>query len=362
MKRTLLATFITTLSLGAIADDAYYVTFGAAHTDTEVTKDYFDDYMKHSYDLELSAGYLFDEDTAIELSIVQPSPEQVDGRADVEQARLSGLYFFGYSALKPYISAGVGYGKISTDGGDVENALLSLGYGVQVAVTDNFFARAEVRYDDMINEVVEHNNYVLEAGYRFGAQTTASDYSSANNMTDEVEEKAQAKADEAKAAADKAAADAEAKAKAAAAAKLDSDKDGVIDTADKCTGTPANTSVDTDGCPEFKGSLQGVFFETSSARLTESSKTVLDNAATELKRYPNLSVEVQAFTDSRGSDALNQKISQERANSVRTYLLNKGVSADKITAKGYGEANPVASNETVEGRAANRRVELSVKK
>lgn len=363
MKRTLLATFITSLSLGAIADDAYYVTFGAAHTDTEVTLDYFDDYMKHSYDLELSAGYMFNEDTAIELSIVQPSPEQVDGRADVEQARLSGLYFFGYSALKPYISAGVGYGKVSTDGGDVENALLSLGYGVQVAVTDNFFARAEVRYDDMVNEVVEHNNYVLEAGYRFGSQTTASDYSSANNMTDEADK---TKADaQAKAAAAKAKADADAKAKAAqaaAAAKLDSDKDGVIDTADKCKGTPTNTTVDKDGCPEFKGSLQGVFFETSSARLTESSKTVLDNAATELKRYPNVSVEVQAFTDSRGSDALNQKISQERADSVRTYLLNKGVSADKITAKGYGEANPVASNETVEGRAANRRVELSVKK
>jgi OOP family OmpA-OmpF porin len=370
VKRTLLATVISSLSLGAIADDAYYVTFGAAHTDTEVTKDYFDDYMKHSYDLELSAGYMFNEDTAIELSIVQPSPEQVDGRADVEQARLSGLYFFGYNTLKPYISAGVGYGKVSTDGGAVENALLSLGYGVQVAVTDNFFARAEVRYDDMVNEVVEHNNYVLEAGYRFGTQTTASDYSSANNMTDEADKAkadAQAKADAAKAATEKAKADAMAKAKAeaakaAAAAKLDSDKDGVVNTADKCENTPANTSVDADGCPEFKGSLQGVFFETSSARLTESSKTILDNAAAELKRYPNIAVEVQAFTDSRGSDALNQKISQERANSVRTYLLNKGVDANKVTAKGYGEANPVASNETVEGRAANRRVELSVKK
>jgi OOP family OmpA-OmpF porin len=368
VKRTLLATVISSLSLGAIADDAYYVTFGAAHTDTEVTKDYFDDYMKHSYDLELSAGYMFNEDTAIELSVVQPSPDQIDGRADVEQARLSGLYFFGYNTLKPYISAGVGYGKVSVNDSAAENALLSLGYGVQASVTENFFARAEVRYDDMINETVEHNNYVLEAGYRFGTQTTASDYSSANNMTDDADKAkadAQAKADAAKAAAEKAKADAMAKAeaaKAAAAAKLDSDKDGVVNTADKCENTPANTSVDADGCPEFKGSLQGVFFETSSARLTESSKTILDNAAAELKRYPNISVEVQAFTDSRGSDALNQKISQERANSVRDYLLNKGVDADKITAKGYGEANPVASNETVEGRAANRRVELSVKK
>lgn len=348
MKRTLLATFITSLSLGAIADNAYYVTFGAAHTDTEVTLDYFDDYVKHNYNLELSAGYMFDEDTAIELSIVQPSPEQIDGRIDVEQIRLSGLYFFGDAAVKPYLTAGLGYGKTAAT---VENVLASVGAGLQLAVTDNFFARAEVRYDDMVNEVVEHSNYVLEAGYLFGGKSVATAKDSAsNNMTDEVKEVKEVAKKET------------AVVKKAVVAALDTDKDGVIDTADKCKGTPASTNVDADGCPEFKGSLQGVFFETSSARLTESSKTVLDNAAAELKRYPNVAVEIQAFTDSRGSDALNQKISQQRADSVRTYLLNKGVNADRLTAKGYGEANPVASNETVDGRAANRRVELSVKK
>ena len=73
-------------------------------------------------------------------------------------------------------------------------------------------------------------------------------------------------------------------------------------------------------------------------------------------------IEIQAYTDSRGSDALNQRISEDRAQSVRTYLVEKGVSADKLTAKGYGEANPVATNDTAEGRAQNRRVELAVKK
>ncbi|TNC84081.1 MAG: hypothetical protein CSH37_12180 [Thalassolituus sp.] len=96
--------------------------------------------------------------------------------------------------------------------------------------------------------------------------------------------------------------------------------------------------------------------------MTENSEAILDDVAKELKRYPDLMIEIQAYTDSRGSDALNQRISEDRAQSVRTYLVEKGVSADKLTAKGYGEANPVATNDTAEGRAQNRRVELAVKK
>lgn len=359
MKRTLLATMIAAASASAYAESPYYITFGAAHTDTEVTKEYFDDYIKHSYDLELSGGYMLNDDTALELSIVQPSPEQIDGRADVEQARLSGLFFFGDNTVKPYLTAGLGYGKVSLDGYATENALASVGAGVQFDVTDNFFARAEYRYDDMVNETVEHNNYVLEAGLRFGSDSVSgAAQSTRNNMTDEAEAAAAKQAEEARKAAEAEAA----AAKARLAATIDTDADGVVDVKDKCAGTPADVTVDGDGCPDFKGKLQGVYFETSSAKLTANSETILDGVAAELKRYPDLAVEIQAYTDSRGSDELNLKISEDRAQSVRAYLINKGVSGDQLSAKGYGEANPVASNDTVEGRAQNRRVELSVKK
>lgn len=362
MKRTILVTVMTAMSATAAAEKPYYITFGGAHTDHEVTKEYFDDYIKHSYDLELSAGYMFSEALAAELSIVQPSPDQIDGRADVEQARLSALYFFGEDTVKPYLTAGLGYGKASLNNFAEENALVSVGAGVQLAATDTVFLRAEYRYDDMVNEIIEHSNYVLEAGMRFGTDSVDSYKEEAsNNMTDDSAAAKKAAEEEARKAAEKAKAEAAA-AKAKLAATLDSDNDGVIDTKDKCTNTPANVTVDADGCPDFKGSLQGVYFETGSANLTENSETVLNDVATELKRYPELNIEIQAYTDSRGSDALNQKISEDRAQSVRTYLVNKGVSADKLSAKGYGEANPVASNETAEGRAQNRRVELIVKK
>ena len=168
VKRTLLATIISSISVTALAENPYYVTFGGAHTDHEVTNEYFDDYIKHSYDLELSAGYMLNNDTAVELSIVQPSPDQVDGRADVQQARVSGLHFFGDDMIQPYVSAGLGYGKAELNDFAQENALVSVGAGLQLAATDTFFARAEYRYDDMVNEDIEHNNYVLEAGMRFG--------------------------------------------------------------------------------------------------------------------------------------------------------------------------------------------------
>ena len=364
MKRTLLATIISSISVTALAENPYYVTFGGAHTDHEVTNEYFDDYIKHSYDLELSAGYMLNNDTAVELSIVQPSPDQVDGRADVQQARVSGLHFFGDDMIQPYVSAGLGYGKAELNDFAQENALVSVGAGLQLAATDTFFARAEYRYDDMVNEDIEHNNYVLEAGMRFGGNSvTSSRDEAANNMTDDVEAAhAAAAAERAKAEEDARRAAELAAEKARIAAKLDTDKDGVPDRKDKCSDTPQGTMVDGDGCPDFDGKLQGVFFETGSAQLTENSEAILDDVAKELKRYPDLMIEIQAYTDSRGSDALNQRISEDRAQSVRTYLVEKGVSADKLSAKGYGEANPVASNDTAEGRAQNRRVELAVKK
>ena len=104
--------------------------------------------------------------------------------------------------------------------------------------------------------------------------------------------------------------------------------------------------------------LKGVKFESNSARLTKDSLPVLDAAAETLLRRPKLSTEVAGHTDDRGGQKLNQALSQKRADAVRDYLVAKGVPAGNLTARGYGEDDPVADNKTVAGRAANRRVEL----
>jgi OmpA-OmpF porin, OOP family len=135
----------------------------------------------------------------------------------------------------------------------------------------------------------------------------------------------------------------------------------VLDTADRCPDTPRGTAVDATGCTR-RGSitLQGVNFETNSATLTADSRPVLEAVATDLKKYPRLKIEVQGHTDNVGADAYNLGLSQRRAAAVREFLVAQGVGADQLSAKGYGEAQPVADNTTPAGRKDNRRVVLAV--
>jgi outer membrane protein OmpA-like peptidoglycan-associated protein len=110
--------------------------------------------------------------------------------------------------------------------------------------------------------------------------------------------------------------------------------------------------------PPQKLVLGDVLFDTNEATLTQDSVETLDKAAASLKEWGDVKVEVAGYTDDRGTDEYNQNLSVRRADAVRTYLIGKGISADRLTAKGYGETNPVADNATAEGRTENRRVEL----
>ena len=105
-------------------------------------------------------------------------------------------------------------------------------------------------------------------------------------------------------------------------------------------------------------SLSGPHFAFNSADLTPQGWTKVWVAATTLNRYPKRNVEVIGYTDSSGTDEHNQWLSERRATAVTDTLVRDGVSASRITTRGYGAANPVASNATAEGRAQNRRVEI----
>lgn len=142
--------------------------------------------------------------------------------------------------------------------------------------------------------------------------------------------------------------------------ELDSDADGVVDSADQCPDTPRGDRVDSVGC-SFKDEIKlpGVVFETNQAELKPESVPVLEGAIATLKRYPDLKIEVAGHTDSRGSDAYNLDLSARRAATVLKFLQDGGV-ANALTSRGYGERQPVAGNNTEEGRQQNRRVVLRV--
>jgi outer membrane protein OmpA-like peptidoglycan-associated protein/outer membrane protein W len=142
---------------------------------------------------------------------------------------------------------------------------------------------------------------------------------------------------------------------------LDSDGDGVPDYLDKCPGTPPGLKVDANGCEIEELVLKGVNFETASAKLTADSAGVLDGVVAILKMRPNARAEIHGYTDSVGSDAYNQKLSERRATSVMEYLVDHGIPASGLTARGFGKADPVANNATAAGRAQNRRVTVEFK-
>ena len=148
---------------------------------------------------------------------------------------------------------------------------------------------------------------------------------------------------------------------AAPAVQADADADGVPDARDRCPDTPKGTRVDADGCP-YKAvlELKGVTFALNSARIDHEAYAVLDEAARILKANPKVTAEVSGHTDASNSDAFNQRLSERRAEAVMNYLVNQGVPAAQLTAKGYGESQPIADNASEAGMAKNRRVELRV--
>jgi Outer membrane protein and related peptidoglycan-associated (lipo)proteins len=140
---------------------------------------------------------------------------------------------------------------------------------------------------------------------------------------------------------------------------LDSDGDGVPDEEDQCPGTPTGVKVNQLGCPEKEPIvLQGVTFAFDSAELTGGSLEVLNGVAMILMKHPDLNITIAGHTDSTGTAAYNKNLSQRRAESVMEYLISEGIDPAHLTAVGYGEEQPIASNDTAEGRAQNRRVEL----
>jgi OOP family OmpA-OmpF porin len=171
---------------------------------------------------------------------------------------------------------------------------------------------------------------------------------------------------------------------------VDADRDGVDDAADKCPNTPPDVKTDPSGCP-FDSDHDGVFddldkcpntlegskvnkegcivsitlnvkFDPDQSRIKEEYDPSLERFALFMGENPSLKVEIQGHTDNVGPPEVNLKLSEERAQAVRRLLIEKfGISQERLTAKGYGQDFPLTTNETPEGRAANRRVEAVIK-
>ena len=148
----------------------------------------------------------------------------------------------------------------------------------------------------------------------------------------------------------------------------DTDGDGVLDKDDECPEVAGPTS--NKGCPEVTEEVQKtlneyaktILFDTGKATIKPQSAAVLEQIVNVLNQYPNAKFTVEGHTDSTGNKDKNLRLSQERADSVVLYLVQRGVSDSRLSAKGYGVERPIASNKNAKGRALNRRVEINLVK
>lgn len=262
-------------------------------------------------------------------------------------------YFTDWS-WRPYVKAGLGMSQANAadqlhTGGSNDNAnpIFDLGGGFVHDFNETVALRTELGYRyDMDDESIAGQDH-------FG------DWIASVGMTIKLGERA---APAAAAAADPGTETpvAATETPAADCSTLDDDKDGVNNCDDKCPASAAGEAVGADGCAAaIVIDLRGVNFAFDKSDLTAESVAILDQAVDVLNRYPALKVEVAGHTDSVGTDAYNQGLSERRAKAVYDYLTGKGIAADRLSGpNGYGEAKPIDTNDTSEGRARNRRTEL----
>jgi len=150
----------------------------------------------------------------------------------------------------------------------------------------------------------------------------------------------------------------------------DKDKDGIPDRDDKCPAIPEtrNNYQDDDGCADevpravtkFTGVIKGIFFDVDKDSIKKQSKSTLDNAVKVLKDFPSVKVEISGHTDSSGDRDHNVDLSKRRADAVKKYLVDKGIDSARITTRGAGPDEPIADNNTKDGKAKNRRIEFKL--
>ncbi len=142
----------------------------------------------------------------------------------------------------------------------------------------------------------------------------------------------------------------------------DNDEDGIPDVEDNCPGVRGLS--ENRGCPKTKEIsrgkliLNGVTFQAGKAVLTSNSFTIIDQVCESLAEWPEVKLEIQGHTDNFGNAMANLRLSQQRADAVKAYMIRKNIAPDRLRAVGYGEEFPIADNHTAEGREKNRRVEL----
>ena len=310
----------------------------------------FDDFtnLDDEWGASVGIGFQASDRLSFELSTFDLDPDDQTGTdVDLDHYRLDVLYDIGEAIgnWQPFVVGGVG----NTEFGNDNDTLGNFGAGLKWQIRDDLQWRTAVRSYHFLGRSFGDNDVGIDTGlvFFFGSSdrpaprrnesSSASSPSSTRNeparRADPVEEEP----------------------------PLDSDGDGVADSGDACPETPRTYAVDERGCPipveEIARVELLVNFDFDRSEVRSEYFDEIQEVTDFMEQYPDVVVELEGHTDSRGTEAYNQDLSERRANAVRDVMIGRfGISGGRITARGFGESQPIASNETDAGREENRRV------
>ncbi|MEX0903034.1 MAG: OmpA family protein [Pseudohongiellaceae bacterium] len=283
--------------------------------------------------VSLGLGYDFTDTFSGELNYFTMDPKGRFTRNRLKQWRLDALFDLDYRVgrFDTFVVTGLGHNHFESD----DETAWNLGAGLKYRLSDNLNFRAAVRNFFILDREKNDLGIDLSLVYRFGegrAQTTTTSTPASTPAPTPTP-----------------------------APVADADRDGVPDNRDECPDTPTNYAVDDRGCPipveEVARVELDVLFEFDQAEVRPQFYDEIEEVADFMNQYSDVVVELEGHTDSAGPEEYNQGLSERRVNAVRDVLVDRfDIQASRISATGYGETQPVASNETAAGRAANRRV------
>lgn len=302
----------------------------------------------------LGLEYRFGQHWATELRYMRSSldPKGGGSSVDLDQLHLDGLYYLGtFGKFEPYLAFGVGHARFDYDRKH-EETQINAGAGVRYNFTQNWSARADLRGINGLDSENTDSLVSLGISYAFGGGRTApaQPAPAQDSDGDGIDDDRDLCPDTPRGVG----VDQD-------GCPLDSDNDGVPDYLDECPNTEVGREVDERGCHyELTETVEldlSINFALNSSEVPESFMAEVERAAQFLRRYADVEAEIEGHTDNTGETSYNQRLSEQRANAVRDLLVDRyGIDASRLKVVGYGEERPLASNDTADGRLANRRV------
>lgn len=338
MKKTLLAISIavaassTVYAEGEMGKEIY---LGAEYTDWDNDRN-LDNEVGGALGFSVPVSKLWSIEGWYSRTDTESDINNTDVRA--ETFSINGLRYLGdeQNQTRPFLTVGASHSKFDPDHSkNLHDNSLDLGFGVKHFFSNNLVLRGDLiarAFEDRDNDFAVDPVARISIGYTFGKKSSRP-----------IQQQVAAPVQQ----------------------RLDSDDDGVYDDKDQCPGTDAGLKVDENGCKMMLTETVRidlkVQFPNDSAEVSEQYLNEIGQVADFLNSYSGTNVDVKGYTDSRGSADYNQQLSEKRAQAVANILVEKfGIDASRVEATGLGENDPIADNDSAEGRAKNRRVVAEV--